>query len=77
MSEQQLVWVGVIFDPYGDWVYVGATKEALFHDMRNNYAEIENRDESDWDWEKRLVNSGARLDVDSYYVETEEGDGAA
>ena len=44
MTEQQKVWIGVITDVYGQFIYVGATKEALFYDMRTNYGEIEFRD---------------------------------
>lgn len=76
-DERRKVWVGTISDQDGVWVYVGATEEALFADMRSNYGEIEFRDESDHDWVKRAGNAGAIVNYDSFYVETEEGDGAA
>ena len=36
MDTKQKVWIGVIKDGYGDWIYVGATEEALYYDMRQN-----------------------------------------
>lgn len=71
--QKQEVWVGTIKDGYGSWIFVGATREALYHYMRSNYGEVEYRDESNYDWSKR-VNDVATLTVDSYYVETEEPD---
>lgn len=63
------VWVGTISDTYGVWTYVGATEDALYRDMRSNYAEIEYRDESDHDWMKRADDAGAIVNVGEYHVE--------
>lgn len=73
MNDQQKVWIGLIVDHTYDmqWIYVGATEEALYYDMRQNYGEIEWRDESNYEWSKR-VRDIAELTVESYYVETAE-----
>lgn len=69
-AKRERVWVGTISDVDGVWVYVGATKRALFADMRANYAPVEYREESDFDWTKRVSNqAGAIVHTDSYYVE--------
>ena len=72
-KQRERVWVGTISDVDGVWVYVGASKRALFADMRANYAPVEYREESDFDWTKRVSNqAGAIVHTDSYYVEGAE-----
>jgi hypothetical protein len=56
--ERKKVWVGVIKDYDGTWVYVGATEQAMFADMRANYGPVEFREESNHEWIKRVDNAG-------------------
>lgn len=69
--NHQMVWVGTISDMDGVWVYVGESERALYQTMRSNYAPVEFRDESNFDWTKRVANAGATVHADSYYVEGE------
>jgi len=72
LKQREMVWVGTIKDIDGIWVYVGATKQALYADMRSNYGLVEYREESDHDWVKRVQDTGALIHTDSYYVEGAE-----
>lgn len=69
-QERQVVWVGMISDIHGNWIYVGTSEEALYRVMRSNYGQIEYRDESNFDWKKRVMNI-AEIEIDSFYVEEE------
>ena len=66
------VWVGVIRDFEGAWIYVGATERALLADMRSNYSMVEWREESTREWTRRVEDIGATVTYDSYYVEGED-----